>query len=46
MALNDNIVEIEKPEGICSLTFVVDKFSGLFLHSSIVSNKDSQDLYK
>ena len=37
MLLNKNIVDIEKPEGICSLKFVVDEFSGLFLHPSIFS---------
>ena len=30
--LNEDIVDIEKPYEICSLTFVVDKFSRLFLH--------------
>ena len=35
MLLNDDIVDNEKPNGICSLTFVVDEFSGLFLHPSI-----------
>ena len=35
--LYDDIVDIEKPDGICSLTFVVDEFSGLFLHPSIFS---------
>ena len=30
MLLNDDIVCIEKPDGICSLTFVAGKFSGLF----------------
>ena len=40
MLLNENIVNIDKPDGICSLTFVVDEFSGLFLHPSI------QDLHK
>ena len=35
--LNEDIVNIEKPDGICSLTFVVDEFSGLFLHPSIFS---------
>ena len=35
MLLNDDIVDIEKPDGICSLTFVEDEFSGLFLHPSI-----------
>ena len=37
MLLNEDIVDIEKPDGICSLTFVVDEFSGLFLHPSIFS---------
>ena len=37
MLLNDDIVDIEKPGGICSLTFVVDEFSGLFLHPSVSS---------
>ena len=37
MILNENIVYIEKPNGICSLTFVVDKFSELFLQPSIFS---------
>ena len=32
--LNEDIVDIEKPDGICSLTFVIDEFSGLFgLHN-------------
>ena len=35
--LNEEIVDVEKPDGICSLTFVVDEFSGLFLHPSIFS---------
>ena len=35
MVLNEDIVDIEKPDGICSLTFVMDEFSGLFLHPSI-----------
>ena len=37
MLLKKDIVDIEKPDGICSLTFVVDEFSGLFLHPSIFS---------
>ena len=37
MLLNNDIVLIEKPDGICSLTFVGDTFSGLFLHPSIFS---------
>ena len=39
MFLNNNIVDIGKPDGICSLTFVVNEFSGLFLHSSVFSIK-------
>ena len=39
MLLNRDIVHIEKPDGICSLAFVVDKFSGLFLHPSILPNE-------
>ena len=35
MLLNDDIVDIQNSDGICSLTFVVDELSGLFLHSSI-----------
>ena len=37
MLLKEDIVDIEKPEGIFSLTFDVDEFSGLFLHPSIFS---------
>ena len=37
--LNDDIVEIEKPDGKCSPTFDIDEFSGLFLHPSIFSIK-------
>ena len=40
--VNQDIVEIEKPHGICSLTFVVDEFLGLFLHSSIFSTIHSR----
>ena len=42
MLLNKDVVDIEKPDGICSLTFVVDKSSGLFLHSSIFSTTHSR----
>ena len=35
MLLNDDIVDIEKADGICLSTFVVDEFSGLFLHQSV-----------
>ena len=37
MLLNEDIVGIEKPNGICLLTFVVDEFPGLFLHPLIFS---------
>ena len=37
MLPNEDIVEIEKPDGIFSLTFLVDKFSKLFIHPSIFS---------
>ena len=41
MYLNDDVVEIEKSDGICSPNYVVDEFSGLFLHSSVFSTKHS-----
>ena len=37
MLLDEDIVELEKPDGICSLNFAEDEFSRLFLHSSIFS---------
>ena len=37
MLLNKDLVDIEKPDRICSLTFDVDEFSGLFLHLLIFS---------
>ena len=42
MFLNDDIIDIEKSDGICSLTFVVNDFSELFLHTSVFSIKDSK----
>ena len=33
MLLNNDTVDIEKPKVINSLNFVVDNFSGSFLHS-------------
>ena len=45
MPLNDDIVDMEKLDGICSLTFVVDDFSGFYWHSSSFSSK-VQDLQK
>ena len=41
-ALDDDIVDIEKPDGICSLIFIVNEFSGLFLHPSMFSIKHSR----
>ena len=41
MFLNDDIVDIEKPDGICSPTFAVDEFSKLFLQLSIFFIKQS-----
>ena len=32
MPLKEYTVDIEKPDGTCSLTFVVDELLGLFLH--------------
>ena len=37
MLLKEDIVDIEKLDGIFSLTFDVDEFSGLFLHPSTFS---------
>ena len=37
--------DFEKPDGICSLTFVVDELSGLFLHPqtfSIIHSRSAQ----
>ena len=42
MVLNDDIVDIENPDGICSPTFVVNEFSGLLLLPSIFSTKHSR----
>ena len=39
MSLDDDIVDIEKHDEIRSPTFVVNEILGLFLHSSIFSNK-------
>ena len=35
MLLNEDIVDIEKTDETCLLTFVVDKFLELFLHPSV-----------
>ena len=42
MLLNDDIVDIEKGSGICSPTFAVDEFPGIFLHPAICSFKHSR----
>ena len=42
MPLNDDIVDIQKNDGICSLAFAVNEFSGLFLHQLIFSIKHSR----
>ena len=42
--LNDDIVDIEKRDGICSSTFIVDEFPVLFLHPSILSTKHSRSV--
>ena len=34
LSLNDNIVGIEKLEGLCLLTFTVDEYPGYSLHLS------------
>ena len=38
---NDQIVDIEYPQGIFSPISVVEDYSGLFAHSSIILIKDS-----
>ena len=40
--LKEDIIDIERPDGICLLNFVVDEFSVLFLHPSILSIIDSR----
>ena len=42
MHLNDDMVDIEKSDGIFSPILYVDEFSGLFLHSSMFSIKHSR----
>ena len=37
MLLNGDIVDIRKPDGVCPLAFVADKFLGLILHPSVFS---------
>ena len=40
--LYENIIDIKKPDGIFSPTFYKNEFSGLPLHTSIFSIKDSR----
>ena len=48
MLLNEDIVNIEKRDGICSLTFVADEFLGLTLHPPgfFIIRSFFQDLHK
>ena len=39
MILNNDIVDIKKPDGVCLPFLVVDEFSVLFLYPSIYSIK-------
>ena len=36
MILIDDILDIEKTDGTCLPTFVVDQFSGYFIHQSFL----------
>ena len=42
MLLNDDIVDTENSDRLCSPTSVVYEFSGLFLHPSVFSIKHSR----
>ena len=42
MPVNDDIVDIEKVDGTCSFTFILNYFLGLFLHPSVFFIKDSR----
>ena len=43
MLLNQDIVDnLDRFDGMCLPTFVVDEFSGLFLHPTIFSVKHSR----
>ena len=46
MLLNEDIVDIEKLDGICSLTFVVDEFFVIILTPINLFIKNIQDLHK
>ena len=42
ISLNDDIVDIEQPDRICSPILVLDELLGLFLHPAVFSIKDSR----
>ena len=42
MLLNDDIVETEKSDRMCSLVFAMEEISALFSHSSIFSIQHSR----
>ena len=42
MLVNEDILDIEKSDGICLLTFFAEKFSGLSLHPSFFSSIHSR----
>ena len=42
MLLSKDIADIEKPDAICLLTFVVNESSRLFLHLSVFSGTHSR----
>ena len=42
MLLNDDIIDLEKPDRIYSPTIVVDELSELFSKSSVLSSKYSR----
>ena len=45
MFLSDSIADIGKSDRICSTTFVMDNFSGLFLYPSVFSIIDSRSAW-
>ena len=44
MSLNDNTADIEKPDGVYSVTFVVHDFSEFFLYTTIFFIEDARPL--
>ena len=45
MPLNEDIIDIEKPDGMYLHTFVVEEFSWLFLHLLIFSIMHSKSVH-